>query len=43
MFEKSTKLKYPRTFNSDDTATLQNTTTEVSDNNKLMLDYIVDD
>ena len=32
MFEESTKLKLPRTYNPDDTATVQTTTTEVPAN-----------
>ena len=43
MFEDSTKLKLPRTANSDDTYTLQTTTTEVSDNTEPRLDSIFDD
>ena len=43
MFEKSTKLKLPRTDTHDDEATLQTTTTEVPANTEPMLDYIFDD
>ena len=43
MFEQSTKLKLPRTSNPDDTATLQNTITEVPANTEPILDYIFDD
>ena len=43
MFEDSTKLKWPRTANPDDTSTLQTTTTEVPANTEPMLDYIFDD
>ena len=43
MFEESNKLKLPRTYNPDDTATLQTTTTEFPANTEPMLDSIFDD